>query len=79
MIYWIVAIIILNVFVLLQTGAPPFVKLNAAMVSFIALFALIRIWRKKRQRKMERLFDEVNQLQRENEELRMKVEKTGAD
>jgi len=72
MIYWIIVILILNAFVLLQ-NAPPFVKLNAAMVSIIALFALIRIWKKKRQRKMEQLLEEVNQLQKENEDLRTRV------
>jgi len=70
---WIIAIIALNLYVLVFTEAPPFVKLNAAMVTLIALIAVIRIWQKKRQRRVEQLHEEVLQLQRENEELRQKI------
>ncbi len=74
MIYWVIAIIILNVFVLLQKEVPSIVKLNAAMVTVIAFFALVRIIQKKRQRRMEQLMEEIEQLQRENEELRRRIE-----
>ncbi len=74
MTYWIILIIGLNIFVLFQHSVPSFVKLNAGMVTVIALFALIRIIQKKRQRRFESLMDEVEQLQRENEELRKKME-----
>ena len=73
MTYWIIAIVLLNAYVMFLTEAPEFVKLNAAMVSLIALIALFRIWQKKRSRNMEQLFDEVKQLQQENEELRRKL------
>lgn len=74
MTYWIILIIGLNIFVLFQKEVPSFVKLNAGMVTFIAFFALVRIIQKKRQRRMESLLDEVEQLQKENEELRRKME-----
>jgi len=45
------------------------------MVTVIAFFALVRIIQKKRQRRMEKLLDEVAQLQRENEELRKRLGK----
>ena len=67
---WVIAIIILNVIVLLQKTAPPFVKLNAGMVTVIAVVALVRIWQKKRQRLMEKMAEELRILQRENEQLK---------
>ncbi|RKZ27342.1 hypothetical protein DRQ29_03705 [bacterium] len=79
MTYWIIAIIILNLYVLILTNAPPVVKLNAVMVSVIAFVALIRIWQKKRERAMEKLADELKQLQKENEELKKFVEKVEED
>ena len=79
MTYWVIAIIVLNIFVLLQKEVPSFVKLNAAMVSIIAFFALLRIIRKKKQRRMERIMDEVKRLQQENEELRRKIEAAGTE
>ncbi len=66
----IVVIIILNVIVLLQKSSPPFVKLNAGMVTLIAVVGLIRIWQKKRQRMMEKLAEELKALQEENERLK---------
>ncbi|MCD6418009.1 hypothetical protein J7M00_04420 [bacterium] len=75
MTYWIILIICLNIFVLFQHDVPSFVKLNAGMVTVIAFFALVRIIQKKRQRRMEKLLDEVAQLQRENEELRKRLGK----
>ncbi len=79
MTYWIIAIIILNLYVLILTNAPPVVKLNAVMVSVIAFVALIRIWQKKRERAMEKLADELKELQKENEELKKFVEKVEED
>ncbi len=78
MTYWIVAIIVLNLFVLFQKGAPDVVKLNAAMVTVIAFVALVRIWHKKRQRALEKLLEEIEQLQRENEELRARLQSRDA-
>ena len=74
MTYWIVAIIALNLYVLIFTSAPGFVKLNAGMVTMIAFIAFIRIWQKKRSRTLERLVDEMQLLQSENEELKNMME-----
>ena len=71
---WVIAIIILNLIVLFQKSAPPFVKLNAGMVTVIAVVALIRIWQKKRQRMMEKMAEELKALQEENERLKKMLE-----
>ncbi|MCD6595737.1 hypothetical protein J7L68_08715 [bacterium] len=75
MTYWVIAIILLNLYVLIFTDAPSVVKLNAVMVTLIAFVAILRIWQKKRQRTVEKLADELEQLQKENEELKEFVEK----
>jgi len=76
MTYWIVAIVLLNLYVLVFTTAPSFVKLNAAMVTIIALVAFIRIWQKKRQRAVEHLLDDLQSLQKENEDLKNLMQQT---
>ena len=73
MIYWIIIIIILNVFVLTQPGAPQYVKLNAVMVSIIAFLALLRIYKKKRLRQSEQLTDKIKRLREENDKLRQRL------
>ncbi len=76
MIYWVIMIILLNLYVLLLTDAPDFVKLNAGMVAFIALVALVRIIQMRRKKMIEKLANEVNQLMHENVELRQKLGET---
>ncbi len=76
MTYWIIAIVALNLYVLILTDAPGFVKLNAAMVTIIALVAFIRIWQKKRQRAVEHLLDDLQSLQKENEDLKNLMQQT---
>ncbi len=79
MVYWILIILALNAIVLFQPQSPPIMKLNAAMVTVIAVFALVRIWQKKRQKAMEQLLDEISALQKENEDLRARLDDAAQD
>jgi len=74
--YWIYIILIINILAVIW-DPHPLVRLNAAIVSAIALIALGRIFTKKRRKHFEKLQAEFEALQKENVELREKLEKHG--
>jgi signal transduction histidine kinase len=69
-----VLIILMMLFLISQKDTDPIVKIDAIMVLIIAGGALIRIIKKKRSRAVEQLLDEINKLQRENENLKTKLD-----